>query len=270
MILALAAFLPICANCQNDPIDRVVSRVRGGSGFSLVTPDIRDEVVRRIRASAGDSFTKAAGKSQRDHLLLVRLGDVEATKQVVEVVRASLPKWAPGSVPLLDSLRDRAQPVIIPLLAGDFSRNDGETQGWVNRDDLEYMVRPVSIEMCVLAFDVMRLNDAFAPETRAWAKYSREAADSAAPRQIRELMQQWWRDNEAHFLARDYHAVQPGPRLPARETRAISVDRPALPVEVVPMAAPVERTAPPGKFWWVVVVGGAIAVTALLFWKRHA
>ena len=286
IVLVTAALLPIAGNCQDERIDRIVSRLLDSEipDLSLVTPDVRDEVIHRIRGSSGDSFEQTIGKTRRYYLLLVKLGDEDATKQVVAAMRPSLPKKGPGNL-WLSFLEDDAQPVIIPIIAGDFFLNDGEEQTSALLGDEGFQVRPVSMEMCMLAFHVILRSGSFSPETTAWAKYNHDWRQSyfTTPREMREQMQRWWRANEAHFRARDYQAVRPGETLSsaAAQTPVRSGDPSGQPAPTRRTPADVGTPSQPGTsaprpklvewrssaWWWAGIA--TISLIGLLIWRRR-
>lgn len=189
IIFAISALLPISGNCQDERIDRVVSRLLDSEtpDLSLATPDVRDEVIRRVRGYSGDSFEQTDGKTRQYYLLLVKLGDEDATRQMVEKLRSDLLKsrdrlW-------LYFLSDNAHPLIVPLIAEDFFRNDGDKviPTLVGGDVLDE-IRPVSIEMCDMALSVIRRRDSFAPATQEWAKEIQEQTGSISPQRTRQIM----------------------------------------------------------------------------------
>ena len=286
IVLVIAALLPIAGNCQDERIGRIVSRLLDSEipDLSLVTPDVRDEVIHRIRGSSGDSFEQTIGKTRGYYLLLVKLGDEDATRQVVAAMRPSLPKKGPANL-WLSFLEDNAQPVIIPLIAGDFFLNDGDEQIVAVSGDEGFDVRPVSIEMCWLALTVVRRNESFSPETKSWAKDKQNwrKTDFGALGELRKEMQQWWRANEAHFRARDYQAVRPGETLssaaaqtpvrsedprgqpaPTRRTPS-DVGTPSQPGTAAPRPKLVECRS--SAWWWAGMA--TISVIGLLIWRRR-
>ena len=287
VVFAVAILLPISALCQDQRIDQIVSRLRHDwrySDLSVVTPEIRDEVIRRIRGFTPSTFAETKG-ARTDYLLLVRLGDADATMQVVE---ASLPSMVKNDWLALQShVVNYAHPTVIPSIAKIFFLNDGDTMTYQGGSDNVFYIGPRSVEMCRLALSVILRKDAFSHETRVWAKNNLELVDHNPPRRTREMMQQWWRDNEAHFQARDYQAVRPGqilsyprgvlvediplssPPLQTTATPALPISTPQ-PVAALPIPTFVESSASFVKACWVVV--GIVALTgiALLVWKRRA
>jgi hypothetical protein len=286
IFLGLAVLLRITTAAEEDQrIGRILSSLQQDHpDLSIVTADIRDEVIQRIRQSAGVSYDPTSQASGRDYLVLVRLGDKDATKQVVDAFRASLHTEAHGW-PLKQFLDSHAHPVTIPFIAEDFSRDDGDTFAFAG-SDFVYTVGPVSMMMSRLAFSIILSNDVFSPETKAWAKYNRERIDSFPPKTIRELMQQWWRENEAHFRAGNYQAVRPGQRLPpysGPRAQTIGIDRlaaasqaqPTLPTPIrqaataAPETPPIENAIPFSKVWWVVAFIVCASLAGLLFLSKR-
>lgn len=216
LALGIAIFLPVSGFCQKQQIDRVISYLRGdwtNSDLSVVTPEIRDQVIQRIRKYAGGPFDEINGAGRIDYILLIRLGDMETTRQIVDSTRSSQltgKGWA-----FYDALVAAAQPAVITLIAEDFFRDDGDkiTPTLIG-DEADY-IRPLSIEMCRVAFGIVARSELFTPETKEWAKKNLEWADSSAPALFREIAQEWWASNKAQFLANDYRAVKPGRTLPA-------------------------------------------------------
>lgn len=290
----IAILLPVLAMGQEDQIDRIIKRLRGSGNFSVVTPDVREEVIRRIRKDNKDSYAKSVGNARSDYFILARLGDVDAASQLLEALRESFATPAHG-FPDRIFFESEAPPMIVPLIAGDFFKDDGETISAAGGDDYMYYVYPLSVEMCVLVLQKIRYNETFARETREWAKYNSERVADVPPRLTRELMQRWWRENETPFRAGDYGAVQPGERLPPSTrppAKTIGVDRypvpkatPATPIPTLPPApavlistpvdkkvsisAPAVSAVPPERPWRIIVVIGLLAASAAFFWKRR-
>jgi hypothetical protein len=131
----------------------------------------------------------------------------------------------------------------------------------------------------------------FSEETIAWARrlQSRshrwdETSGTSLPAYLaeRELMRDWWRENEGHFLRRDFKAVRPGRELPEPKTATTEASA-QKPVELGEAAAsrPLPSTPPSVEHATagyatrpsVLSLGAAFVVAViaglLFFWKRR-
>ncbi len=283
-------FLPLT---RDELIDNVISYLHDKGPHAephVVTPDIRDEVLGRLKSELPENLRPDLD-SLRTYRILLRLGDEETTRQIVNANRF---RWLtdPTEAILMNSegqlflgvLAYSAQPAVIPLIAEDFFRNDGDKITSQSVDDLFYTKRPFSIEMCRVAFAVMSRSEAFPKSTRDWAKECSSASEyDSPPPLVREMMQKWWRENEARFRAADYQAVHAGQSLPAPERPPVielpPSDSPSIPMTVpspVKQNTPSDVTvvsdvsAPSSAFFWT---GAGISIALLVglavFWKRR-
>ena len=86
--------------------------------------------------------------------------------------------------------------------------------------------------------------DEFSPEAKAWARSGLDP--SANQERVREVVREWWKANEAAFLAEHYTAVKPGrnPLAPAPSEKAPSNINEEPPPSPPYLSAP---AAPPSK-----------------------
>jgi hypothetical protein len=283
ILTAVFSLLPLIAFCEDDRVDRIVSYLRGtwNADFSVVSPDIRDEVIARLRKIAGGTKQEINGAAYDEYRVLIRIGEEQTMKQIVETTRS---RWLTGKGwAFQEVLAQTAQPAVIPLIADDFFRNDGNGIVSVEDGDIVGKKRPFSIEMCRVAFSVLGASEAFAPETREWANESLQRADYVSPPLTRRVVQQWWRENEDRFRVRDYQAVTAGqslsvpPKTPGdaesspptpNATPAVkSAPEPTAPVPVVTAS---NRSTPSSAFLLTGAgVSSALLVFLLVFWKRR-
>ncbi len=250
--------------------------------FSVVTPDIREEVIGRIRKEADGPLQKLNLGGLSDYRLLVRLGDRKTMEELVSSTRDAF--LGKSQFAFHEELGRSAQPALIPMIAEDFFRNDGSEVKWKQDDDVAYASRPFSIIMCRVALEIAYRSDAFADATRKWARDTIWKTDEN-PTLTRELLQQWWQANEKSFGQRDYHAVLPGRELPLPTTMAASPGPPPPnESEPQPKSAPPELNDGSAKMvptsnavtqnkssahLLFFAIGIAVMLIATLMWKKR-
>ena len=283
IMAAVFSLFPLIAFCDDDRVDRIVSYLRGdwNADVSVVSPDVRDEVIARLRKIGGGPYQEINGAGYDEYRVLIRIGDEQTMKQIVESTRS---RWLTGKGwAFHETLAQTAQPAVIPLIAVDFFRNDGDKVITVEDGDIGYRKRPFSIEMCRVAFSVLGASEAFTSETREWAKESLARADRVSPPLTRGVVQEWWRKNEGRFRVRDYQAVtagqplsvppktpgdaEPSPPTPNATPPLKTAPEPTAPA---PIATASDASTPSSAFLWT---GAGIAIALLVglgvFWKRR-
>ena len=211
VLIGLVALWPAAALCQEKTGDQIVSDIwNKASGWDLrvLIPDVRDELIQQLRKHSGDSFDPTNSTSRCGYFLMLRLGDVHAAKEVVKHVRMEIE--GRDSLLLRDFVSRYGHPVVIPLIAEDFSKNDGGELLLADIPDIVFFNGPLSIEMVRITLYIVQDHGLFAPETRAWARRGVQLMDALPLSRTRELAQQWWDANEVHFQKGDYRAVRPG------------------------------------------------------------
>ena len=121
------------------------------------------------------------------------------------------------------------------FLPGRVQDSDGSIdQGLINRSQ---QAMHTMLRMVMAA-------DEFSPEVRAWALSN--FGPSVKPERAREIVREWWKSNEAAFLAEDYAAVKPGrdPLAPEPSEKAPSNINEEPPQSPPPPPAP---AVPPSK-----------------------
>ena len=286
MILAGIVLLPTIALCQEDrdKIDRIVSYICGHrltSDLGVVRPEIRNEVISRLRKRAERPNFNPNGAATTEYIILIRLGDEETMNQIVDTTRS---RWLTGEGwAFQDLLADSVQPAVIPLIAQDFFRSDGDKISYGLDIDIAYTIRPFSIEMSRVAFAIVEHSEAFTPEVREWAKENHWRLDHNPPPLTRDVIQKWWRENEARFVAGEYQAVKAGQVLPAPPATPKSAETPSAPLPTQTTApSAVERPTPsavvaaqdastPSSVFLLTGAGVTIAllIGLLFLWKRR-
>ena len=275
-----------------------------GSKLQVVTPEIREEVIMRLRRTAygfdSDTGAKMEHRNKTALLVLLRLGDVPTIEDVMREYHETPGEWEweknrSGVVGLLDgTFPDSAQPLLIPYLAREFFREDLHTA------DDEVMERegfPGSVGSAFYAIGIMKKSPVFNAPVRKWAEKADWALRLHTGRDIvkyREVMQQWWWDNAKHFEAKDYGAVQPGaplvttyispgplpPEVVERTGAKVSPDAAAIEAStagVKPQSAStteeatheIARTS--SEWTFVAIAAGCLVLLGglLVFWRRR-
>jgi hypothetical protein len=214
VLMGLVALWPAAALCQDQTGDQIVAEIwRKAYSWDLrvLNPDVRDELIQQLRKHSGDSFNPTNSTSRCGYFLMLRLGDIHAAKEVVKHVRMEIE----GREILLlrDFVSRYGHPVVIPLIAEDFSKNDGDELLLADIPDIVFYNGPLSIEMVRITLYIVQDHGLFAPETQAWARRGIQLMDALPLSRTRELAQQWWDANEVHFRKGDYRAVRPGQEL---------------------------------------------------------
>lgn len=263
----------------------------------VITPEIRDGVILRLRRYAKGLHPESGaetglGGARTAQLLLLRLGDERAMEEALKALSDAAQKHgmllSDGSEDLVNS----AQPLFIPSLAEYLFRDDGNAARREWEGDLVYDWIPVSAACALYAVHIMENSPGFTPAVTEWAKKTRHAMklwndDLVSYRKrdlagFRQLMREWWRENEQFFRARNYQAVQPGrllvqePASAPEPTAFTGLPPPgaaqphsAAPNTSVPIASATESVTPSGALLWA---GAAIAVgllVGLLFFRKR-
>jgi hypothetical protein len=215
-ILSLAVSFALLASGSADQMDDIVSYIRGEwlrSDLSVVTPDIREEVLARIREKAAGPSGRLNVNGRADCVLLLRLNDEPTMRELVSATRSGL--TSDQGIPFNEELALSGQPALLPMIAEDFFRDDGiEVKMYVVDGDIGVTSRPFSLVMCRVGLEIVSRSDAFIEETRKWAQNLLQRTD-ANPKLAREVMRKWWRENEKAIGDRAYKLVRPGDNLEA-------------------------------------------------------
>ena len=210
---------------QGDPLGLLAKPP--GSDLNIVTPEIRDEVIMYLRRGADgadpDSGIKSGlGPSPNSYDLLLRLGDEQTMMEEVEAYRNDAAEHGKASMKV-SRWAETAQPLLIPMIAEDFYRDDGDEITFDQIDDLSRPKGSLSAGSALRAVVILQNSPAFSQEVRTWARETYDGykiieagiADGNRGNVSRflQVMRTWWRGNESHFAAKDYAAVNPGAAL---------------------------------------------------------
>ena len=252
-----------------------------GSELQVVTPEIREQVVLRLRryAYGFDSETGAKTDNSRDSsalVVLLRLGDLQTIKEMMNEYHQSPGEWdrgyrAEGLVDLNDrDFAESAQPLLIPYLAREFFRDDLHLAPDENeKTDLV----PASVGSGYYAVSIMKNSPVFSANVRKWADKAYFALRLHTGRDIvkyQQVMQQWWRDDAKHFETKDYAAVKPGVPLVSafvepKPLVAVEASQQPMASAELPLAtAPAAQPAPAPSTSSPLIYPLAIGFTALL------
>lgn len=200
------------------------------SGFEErehLSPDQRARLIdyckRRIAATKGQS--KPRGRLME----LVFLGDEETIRSVVKS-EGDIRSWARD---LIESGSPVAIEVLIPFL---FKEEPLE-----NRFVSDVEIVSISHHIAdALIPEVILRSQEFDPKVTEWANLLRNSFKPGDRNGqlgwTREVMRQWWRENEQYFRARNYKAVRPGLRPPWAVAVPVPPSQPEQPA--IPAPAP--------------------------------
>lgn len=255
---------------------RILEKPGRKTDLSGVTPTNRGAVIMLLRDIATQKVEKI-GTVLPDYIgaevVLLRLNDTETIARLTDDYKRNY--GSRGSFWLAEHLEWGAQAAVIPYLADDFFRDDGERSTIVREGSGGIRVMPRSVFSSLTILRIAKVSEQFSPEMRAWAK-QRLMASIYPLDSFRTDMRVWWRQNEAAFAKGDYHAVRPlqpeneaaaaATPLPLATSRPVP-STPATPITTEAHAATVERKTPV----WPWVVGIAVlTVIASLVWKRRS
>ncbi len=138
-------------------------------------------------------------------LLLTNLGDAEAIKDLVQRYKKS----SPTSRSMERLLRNCKQPLFIPLIANDLKMDEKAEYVQASYD---YITLPRSFQSTWIIRDILKNSPAFHQDVKKWAESLGRRDDSdgfKAAEKMRNIMRQWWKENEVYFQKKDYGAVRP-------------------------------------------------------------
>lgn len=178
--------------------------------LSVVTPSNHDAVVKILRDAATrkiDHIGTAYVGDTSAEIVLMRLNDAETITRLIGQYRDTYGSL--GSFWLAEHFEWAGQASLIPLLAEDFSLDDGD-KSTIKSDGGGGGIRviPRSVFSGITAMRVTIASKQFSGETRAWANQRLIQGYYPFDR-FREDMRLWWKQNEAAFTAGNYLAVQP-------------------------------------------------------------
>lgn len=150
-----------------------------------VAPEARAKVIQLIRQRTGDFYEKTQGRAREQYFSLVQLGDLNAGWQVLEAGKK-------GDQAAISYVSSDAPPGFIVLLAEDF------------------FGKALQDSSMLTALMMLERGEALPAETRKWAEANARNCLFAPHEQVQEMMQAWWRENEAALRAENYAAVKPG------------------------------------------------------------
>lgn len=290
-LLAVSSSFLLAAFPPKTRVENVVDYFRenpSSAELHVVTPEIREEVIEQLRqyAQGFDPRLKDKVTPETDaRIALIRLHDQEFVDQFIRGINS----WAAGGKgeagpAWINYLHQTRDPSFIPYFSQDFMREDGIEVVEHQDGDISWSDWPPSIDVAV---NVLKLTVAcreFAQPTREWAKTCGDKwyVERVGVAQFRQVMRDWWKENEQFFQTQNYQAVTPGRSLPlpaqvvAESTEAPTVNETSgtvqpAPTGSTPIAAASEVSTPSAAYLWT----GAVAAIALLvslavFWKRRA
>jgi len=215
----------------------------------------RDEVVRVLREIERGNISKI-GRTIVDRrgaqIALLRVGDDEALRQVVEQFRSYDSRYAWEGVP--KAMEYSRQPKLIPYLSEEFFREEDPTKILRSRPQLlnpqtagspteaTIIVPPRSVYAGTIAMRIIMKSSSFTPEMQEWA-------DSMIDMRINDTdsfqrsLRGWWIANKEHFEDENYKLVTS--EIAEPETQKVG----ALPVEQAEVKAPsvdqtIEKSVP--------------------------
>lgn len=139
-------------------------------------------------------------------IILLRIGDPAMMEKAVTEYRAT--HGAPGGFNRAEDLEWSQQGALIPLLATDFFKEDGENRAMKKYGREGVFSTPLSAYSGFLSLKIIAASEQFSPETRTWAQVRRNIGVEPIAK-FREEMRVWWKQNETAFKAGDYKAVKP-------------------------------------------------------------
>lgn len=240
----LVFLLATCIAYADTEIDEFVSLAENNVLTpGRVRPEIRDEVIVHLRAKLHPDdpcFPMYTSDS------LVALGDEQTIERVIRQIKEKAAKT--GTWYSIGQY-SYPQPLLIPYLAEDFFRDDGDTiDEQVTRRDLDHL--QISIGRVLDVLNILRRSPAFSEDMHKWSENT-----IAVPLKLldiskcRQVMRSWWLENKEHFAKRDYASVRPGAPLGRNIAKAGAYDNdPAYasqPTPNVPAAIAAPSTAVP-------------------------
>lgn len=289
-IFASEKGLLVYGKLKHDPEGRL--SVPRGSNLKIVTPDIRDEVIMYLRrgAEGADAITGRTnylGPDRTSAMLLIRLGDEQQMKKAMDRYRQEAENSGHTLNPepgIAQEMTGTGQPLMIPLFAPDFFRNDGDHIRLYSDGDMTFWESPLSISSIFSTLSVIQKSSEFSNELRGWAR----AIDEEFARRLykmpphlgifKSIMQQWWRENEKHFAAKDYAAVKPGAPVaetlkpaesPAEATPKAAAEVPVPPAPASPPTV-VQKSPSNARYYIVAVILSVLALAAIVFVRKKA
>lgn len=193
------------------PADEIVSKV----DHNVITPygvdsTVRDEVIAKLKTKLTPAQIENWGNVC---VSLVLFGDEETIAKAMNARRARVLQV--GRSESFGGDFRPVQPALIPYIVEDFFREDGEEYKIWKNDDQWVVSLPISIGSASDVLSLLRRSPAFSSKVKAWvgsggSGFSFRTIDM---RKFRDVMRQWWRENESHFAAKNYAAVKPGASL---------------------------------------------------------
>jgi hypothetical protein len=179
------------------------------SELSIVGAD-RSAVIARLREVATRKINHigtASLSADNAQIVLMRLGDDQTIKQVIEEYRQYNSQYALAHVP--DMLEWSHQPRAIPYLAQDFYLNDDPSAGVVQKPDVDFGTSAParSIFSAIISLEIIKRAPEFAPSLKTWAKDAYQLR-LKNPKAFRAMMKFWWDENKNAFLSKSCDAVQ--------------------------------------------------------------
>jgi len=270
-----------------ETILRVLGTGRVKADLTLIPPDQKDAVIRRLREIAtlkqgsveiGDTLVHVMAAD----LLLLRLGDKFTMERMVQDYRAynSTASWSYDQ----SQFEYSRQPLLIPYLAEDFYLEEDPTKGITVRPppgsaEFGVSVPSRSVFSGVTVVRIVEEAPEFTQEMKAWAKQASALRRESSVR-FRNLMRVFWEKNKAAFGRGDYHAVvpvteneaAPPPAVPAPLATPAPLPLSQTPRSTTP-AVQLTLSSEPAKtprwIWAVVAVAVLALATVALKWKRQ-
>ena len=232
----------------------LVNQKSSKADLSVITPANHDAIVKILRDAATrkiDHIGTAYVDTTPAEVILTRLNDTETITRLIREYRDTY--GSRHSFSVAEHFEWAGQASLIPLLAEDFSLNDGDVSS-IKSDGRGNGIRviPRSVFSGITAMRVTIASKQFSAETRAWAN-QRLIRGYYPFDKFREEMRLWWKQNEAAFKAGNYLAVKPMQLEPAALPPALPIPEdskrviPPLPAKPTPRSAtptPIPDPAP--------------------------
>ena len=225
-------------------------------------PELKAAIIRSLRETiAGISEDLSLREQYFDYLF--NLDDEETIKRYADAYLKDRRFSGAGLFPTCQN------PRVIELIAPALFIEDG----WVTRGP----ELAQSFASSVLILRMLGTTPGFDSEVINWAR--RLPPQIKTYTDVREVMRDWWRENERFFKERNYQAVQPGRDIKRVAEADVAAEVPAGPTTtskpVSPRSMPVASTlgespTPSAAFLWTGAgVAIALFVGLVVFWKRR-
>lgn len=235
----------------------IEKRVRRGQAMN---PELKAPV---IRAIAGIAVRQEKAYREQYYDIMFDLGDEATVKKYAEAYLKDSNFSGAGLFPTCQN------PHVIELIAPAIFREEG----WVTKGP--YTAQSFSASKLIL--EMLGQTPGFDSDVINWARRVRTQIRTLYD--VRDVMRDWWRENEKFFKERNYQAVRPGRDIKPVAEAELAAEVPTAPATtpepVSPKSMPVASTpgespTPSSGFLWTCAAGAiALLVSLVVFWKRR-